>query len=93
MICNQWMIYQNDSLPETHYVHSQPILILEVCLREEWITAKRNSHYKKIDHLKSKVGEVIDDNGRKKYQRFLQVWPPSPFLSEHPHPFWVPPSF
>ena len=39
-----------------------------------WITAKRDSHYKRIDHFKLRVGEVIDDNGRKKHPQLFNLF-------------------
>ena len=45
-IRKQWMAYQNEPLPEIYYLcHSQPILILEVCLRKVWIATERNKKF------------------------------------------------
>ena len=77
MICNQWMAYQNEPLPESyHLCQKKPTMFtctqyscwkcnLEECgLQRKEI---RNSRCKRIDHFWSKVGDIIDDNGRKKY--------------------------
>ena len=83
MIRNQWMAYQNETLPESYYLcQKKPTMptrgqysyckyALEKCgLQQKEI---RNSRCKRNDHFWSKVGEIIDNNGRKKYPQLFNL--------------------
>ena len=82
VICNQWMAYQNEPLCESYYLcQKKPTMSarsqysywkydLEKCgLQQKEI---RNSPCKRIDHFWSKVGEITDDNGCKKYPQLFK---------------------
>ena len=77
------MAYQNEPLPESCYLcQKKPTMsirnqysywkyALEKCgLQQKEI---RNSRYKRIDHFWSKVGKIVDDNGRKKHPQLFNL--------------------
>ena len=81
MIRTQWMMYQNEDLPESFYLcDTQPLksgpvqfsywrYALEKCALKE--KQETNSKYKRIDHFWSKVGSLTDDNGCLKYTQLF----------------------